>query len=85
LSSREVVDFEEGFYDVGPLDVGIHACYMDRVESSAVLEVYDTSILKAIPVPDIFPVPDISDLREGILEISRCRWGWNVWAISVKL
>ncbi len=45
-SRREVVDFEEGFHDIGPLCVGVHACDVDGVEAPAVLGVYDASVLE---------------------------------------
>jgi hypothetical protein len=46
---REVIDFEEGFHDVRPLDIGVHARDMNRIEPSAVLEVHYASILNEIP------------------------------------
>ena len=60
---REVVHFEEGLHDVGPLLAGVHACDVDGVEASAVLEVHDASILELSR-----QVPEPSGNREQALK-----------------
>ncbi len=79
-SRHEVVDVEEGFHDVGPLDVGVHACDMDWIESSAVLEVHNASILNAV-------MSDSNRRWAGVLEklrkkVKNCNHAIETWDIG---